>query len=202
MLAPWKKSYDQPREHIKKQKHYFANKGLSSQSYGVSSSCVWMWELDHNEGWAPKNWCFWRLLRVPWTAKKSNQPILKEISPEYSLEGLMLKLKLQYFGHLMRRTDSFEKPLMLGKIDGGKRRGRDGWIASLTQWTWVWASSKSSWWTGKLGMLQSMGSQRVGHDWVTEQQQTIVFHVYYDQIKKMKITEFSGLHKVTQTLKD
>ena len=96
-----------------------------------------------------------RLLRVPWTARRSNQSLLKEISPEYSLEGLMLKLKLQYFGSLMRRTDSFEKTLMLGKIEGGRRddRGQDGWMASPTQWTWVWVSSGSWWWTGKPGML-------------------------------------------------
>ena len=114
-------------------------------------------------------WCWRRLLRVPWTARKSNQSILK-ISPEYSLEGQMLKLKLQYFGHLMSRTDSFEKTLMLGKIEGGRRRGWgwDGWMASPTQWTWVWVSSRSWWWTGKPCMLQSMGSQRVGHNWVME----------------------------------
>ena len=102
-----------------------------------------------------KLWCWRRLLRVPWTARRSNQSILKEISPEYSLEGLMLKLKLQYFGHLMRRTDSFEKTLMLGKIEAGRRdvRGWDGWMASPTQWTWVWASSGSWWWTGKPGVL-------------------------------------------------
>ena len=124
----WKKSYDQSRQHIKKPRHYFANKGPSSQSYGFTSSHVWMWELDCKESWVPKNWCFWtvvlRLLRVPWTARRSNQSILKEISPEYSLEGLMLKLKLQYFGHLMWRTDSLEKSLMLGKIKGGRRRGQ------------------------------------------------------------------------------
>ena len=112
MLAPWKKSYDQPRQHIKKQRHYFVNKGPSSQGYGFSSSQVWMWELDYKESWAPKNWCFelwcWRrLLRGPWTAMRSNQSILKEISPGRSLEGLMLKLKLQYFAHLMQRADSF-----------------------------------------------------------------------------------------------
>ena len=104
-LAPWKKSYDQPGQHIKKQRRYFADKGPSNQSYGFSSSHVWMWELDYKESWAPKNWCFWavvlkRLLRIPWTKRRSNQLILKEINPEYSLEGLMLKLKLQYFGHL------------------------------------------------------------------------------------------------------
>ena len=116
-------------DHIKKQRHYFANKGPSNQSYGFSSSHVWIWELDHKESWAPKNWCFWtvmwrRLLRVPWTARRSNQFMLKEISPEYSLEGLMLKLKLQYFGHLMQRTDSLEKTLILRKMEGRKRRGQ------------------------------------------------------------------------------
>ena len=129
MLTPWKESYDQPREHIKKQRHYFANKGPSSQGYGFSSSHVWMWELDYQESWALTNWCFWtvvleKTLEVPWTARRSNQSILKEISPEYSLEGLMLKLKLQYFGHLMWRTDSYEKILMLGKIEGERWRGR------------------------------------------------------------------------------
>ena len=109
-------------------------------------------------------WCWRRLLRVPWTTRRSNQSILKKTSPKYSLEGLMLKLKLQYFLHLMRRTDSFEKTLMLGKIEGRRRkgggddRGWDGWMASLTQWTWVWEISGSWWWTGKPDMLQSMGS--------------------------------------------
>ena len=104
----------------------------------------------------------------------TNQSILKEISHEYSLEGLILKLKLQYLGHLMQRTDSLEKTLMLGKIEGGRRRRqqRMRWMASLTQWTWVWASSGRWWRTGKPGMLQSMGSQRVRHDWATEQQRT------------------------------
>ena len=118
-----------------------------------------------------KLWCWRRLLRVPWTARRSNQSILKEISPEYSLEGPMLKLKLQYFGHLMQRTDSFEKTLMLGKIEGRRRRGNQGWddwMASLTQWAWVWANFRGWWWTGRPGVLQSMGSQRVGHDWATE----------------------------------
>ena len=133
-----------------------------------------MWELDHKEGWASKNWCFWRsLLRVPWTAKKSNQPILKEINSEYSLEGLMLKLKLQNLGHLMRRTDSLEKTLMLGKTEMRRRddTGWDGWMASQTWWTWIWANSWKWWRTGKPGVLQSMGLQRVSHHWGTEQRQ-------------------------------
>ena len=135
----WKKSYDQHRQHIKKQRHYFANKDPSSQSYDFSSTHVWMWELDCEESLVPKNWCFelwcWRrLLRVSWTAKRSNQSILKEIRPEYSLEGLMLKLKLQYFGHLIWRTNSFEKTLMLGKIEGGSRRWwqRLRWLDGIT----------------------------------------------------------------------
>ena len=112
-------------------------------------------------------WCWRRLLRVPWTVR-SNLSILKEISPEYSLEGLMLKL--QYFGHLMQSTNSLEKTLMLGKIQGKRRGGRgwDGWMASPTQLSWIWASSRKWWRTGKAGMLQSMGSQRAGHDWATE----------------------------------
>ena len=114
-----------------------------------------------------KLWCWKRLLRVPWTARRSNQFILKEISPDYSLEGLMLKLKLQYFGHLMQRANSLEKTLMLGKIEGKRRRGQDGWMASLTWWTWVWASSGRWWRTGKPGELLSMRLQRVGHDWTT-----------------------------------
>ena len=132
------------------------------------------WTIKKVECWrfdAFELWCWRRLLRVPWTARRSNQSILKEISPEYSLEGLMLKLKLQYSGHLMGRIDSLEKILMLGKIEGRRRRddrGWDGWMASLIQWTWVWASSRSWWRTGKPGVPQSMGSQRVGHTWVTE----------------------------------
>ena len=137
MLTPWKESYDQPIHHIEKQRQ--VNKGLSSQGYGFSSGHAWMWELDHKESWVVKNWWFWtvvwrRLLRVPWTARRSNQSILKEISPEFSLEGLMLKLKLQYFDHLMWRTDSLEKSLMLRKIEGRRRRGwrRMRWLDGIT----------------------------------------------------------------------
>ena len=139
MLAPWKKSYDQPRQHIKKQRHYFADKGLSSQSCGFSSSHVWMWELNCEESWALKNGCVCpvvleKTLESPLDPRRSNQSILKEISPGCSLEGLMLKLKLQSFGHLMWRTDSLEKTLMLGKIEGRRRRGRQKmrWLDGIT----------------------------------------------------------------------
>ena len=173
--APWKKSYDQLRQHIKKQRHYFANKVPHSKSYGFSSGHVWMWELDHKENWTPKNWCFWTVvlemtLRVPWTARRFNQSIVKEISPEYSLEGLMLKLKLQYFGHLMQRADSFEKTLMLGKTESCRREWQKmRWLDGITNtMDMSLASSGSWWWTGKPGMLQSMASQRVRHYRATE----------------------------------
>ena len=112
-------------------------------------------------------WCWRRVLTVPWTARRSSQFILKEISPEYSLDGLMLKLKLQYFGHMMWRTDSLEKTLILGKIEDeeGDDQRWDGWMASLTQRTWVWVGSGSWWWTGRPAVLQCMELQRVGHDW-------------------------------------
>ena len=128
--------------------------------YGCES-----WTIKKAECWridAFELWCWRRLLRVPWTARRSNHSLIKEISPEYSLEGLMLKLKLQYFRHLMGRTDSLGKTLMLGKTEAGgegDHRGWDGWMASPTKWTGVWASSGSWWWTGRPGMLQSMGSE-------------------------------------------
>ena len=136
--TPWKKSCHKPRQHMKKQRH-FSDKGPCNQCYCFSSSHVWMWELDYKKAeWrrtdAFELWHWRRLLRVPWTARRSNQSILEEISPEYSLEGLMLKLKLQYFGHLMRRTDSLEKILMLGKTEGRRRRGRQRmrWLDGIT----------------------------------------------------------------------
>ena len=139
ILAPWKKNYDQPRQHIKKQRHCFANKVrlvkamvFSVVMYGCES---WtMKKAEHRRIDAFELWCCRRLLRVPWTARWSNQSILKEISPEYSLEGLMLKLKLQSFAYLMQRTDSFEKTLMLSKIEGGRRRRRQRmrWLDGIT----------------------------------------------------------------------
>ena len=138
MLAPWKKSYDRPRQCIKKQRQHFAYKGPYSQTYGFSSSHVWLWELDHKEGWALKNWCFQtvvlrRLLQVPWTARRSKQLILKEINPEYLLARLMLRLELQYFGLLMQRTDSLEEILILAKTEGKRSRGQQSmrWLDSI-----------------------------------------------------------------------
>ena len=176
-LASWKKSYDQPRQNIKKHRHYLSDKSPSGQNYSFSNSHVWMLKLDDKESLVLKNWCFWtvvleKTLESPLDCKvmRSNQLILREINPEYSLEGLMMKVKLQYFGHLMQRTDLLEKTLMLWLNAGGEGddRGWDDCKASLTSWTWVWAGSRRWWWTGKPGMLPSMGSQRVRHDWVTE----------------------------------
>ena len=125
-------SYDNLRQHIKKQRHCFADKGPYSQVYGFSSSHVWMWELNYKEGWSLKNWCFWTVvLENSWTARKSSQSIWMEIDPEYSLEGLMLKLKLQNFGHLIWRTDSLEKTLIWGKFEGGRSRG---WQYEMVCW--------------------------------------------------------------------
>ena len=137
--------------------------------YGCESWTVKKYE--HRRIDAFELWCWRRHLRIPWTARRSNQSILKEISPGISLEGMMLKLKRQYFGHLMRRVDSLEKTLMLGGLGAGGEgddRGWDGWMASPTWWTWVWVNSGSWWWTGRLGVLWFMGSQGVGHYWETE----------------------------------
>ena len=170
MQAPWKKSYDQLRQHIKKQRHYFANKGLSSQSYGFSSSHVWMWELDYKESWVPKNWCFWtvvleKILESPLDCKEVLLVHPKDISPEYSLERLMLKLKLQYLATWCEELTHWKRPWCWGRLKAGGEgddKGWNGWMA------WVWASSRNWWWTGKHGVLQSMGSQRVRHDLATE----------------------------------
>ena len=148
---------------LKLKRHCFAKNCPYSQSYGFSSGNVWMWELDYKESWVSKNWCFWtvvfkKTLESPLDYKEIKPVNPKGISPEYSLEGLILKLTLQYFGHLIWRTDSLEKILMLGKIEGRRRRWQrmrwlDGWMASLTQWTQVCACCKRWWRTGKPGIL-------------------------------------------------
>ena len=164
----------QPRQHIEKQRHYFVHKGPSSQGYGFSSGHVWMWELDykkaeHRRTDAFELWCWRRVLRVPWTARRSSQSILKEISPGCSLEGLMLKLKLQYFGYLMRRADSLEKTLMLGKIEGRRRRGQMRWFDDITDSMDMGLGERSVLVMDmRPGVLWSLGLQWVRHDWATK----------------------------------
>ena len=168
-----KKNYDQPRQCVKKQRHYFANKDLSSQSYCFSSGHIWMCELDHKEEWVLKNWCFGtvvleKILKSPLDCKEI-QPILKEINPEYSLEGLMLKLQILWPPDCKEQIH-WERPWYWERLKAGEggNRGWDGWMASSTQWTWVWANSGRWWRTGKPGVLQPMGSQKVGHDLAIE----------------------------------
>ena len=153
MLASWKKSYDKPRQHIQKQRHHFVNKGPSSQGYGFSSSHVWMWELKYKVSWAPKNWCFWTVVlektfESPWTARRSNQSTLKEISPECSLQGLMLKLKLNTSATWCKELTHLKRPWCWERLKAGREGDHREWnicMTSTTWWTWVCASS-SRWW--------------------------------------------------------
>ena len=178
-LAPWKQNCNKPRQHIKKQKHCFDNKGLSGQSYGFSNSHVWMWELDHKEDWEPMNWCFWIVV----LEKPHESPLDSKIKPINLIGNQPWKFS--------ERTDAKAEAIILWSPDAeswliwerpwcwerlrargeGRNRGWDGWMALLTQWTWVWANSGRQWRTGKPGVLQSMGSQRVRHGLVTEKQQ-------------------------------
>ena len=138
MLTPWKESHDQPRQHTKKQRHYFGNKGPSSQGYGFSSGHVWMWESDYKESWVLKNWCFWTVVLEKTLGSPLDCKGIQPVHPKGDqfwvfIEGLMLKLKLQYFGHLMRRADSSENTLIVGKIEGRRRRGwqRMRWLDGI-----------------------------------------------------------------------
>ena len=173
---------------------------LLSPLYSIGCESWTIKKAEHQRIDAFGLWCWKRFLIVPWTARRSNQSILKEISPGCSLEGLMLKLKLQYFGHLNWRADSFEKTLMLGKIEGRRRRGwqRHHWMASLTQWTWVWVNSGSWWGTGRPGVLQLMGSQTVRHNWVTELNYPLydiikTFPLYFSKCYIKKLTSLMQL---------
>ena len=177
MLTPWKESYDQPRQHIKKQRHYFANKGPSSQGYGFSSGHVWMWELDSKASWVQKNWCFWivileKTLEIP-LDRKEIQPVHPKGNSVlnihwkdrcWSWNSNTLATWCEEWAR-MKRPWCWER---LKEGGEGDDRGWDGWMASLTRWTWVWVNSGSWWWTGRPGVLQSIGSQRIWHNWATE----------------------------------
>ena len=175
-LTIWKESYDQPRQHIEKQRHYFVNKGPSSQSYGFSSSHIWMRELDYKESWVPNNWCFStvvmeKTLESPLDSKEI-QPIHPKGDQSWvfigrpDVEGETNTLATWCEEQTPWRITWCWERLKAGG-EGDDRRW-DGWMIIPTRWTWVWASSGSCWKTGKTGMLQSMGLQWVGHDWVTE----------------------------------
>ena len=168
-------NYDQPRQHIKKQRHYFANKGLSSQGYSFSSDHVWMWELDYKESEhqridAFELWCWRRLLRVPWTPRRSNQSILKKISLEYSLEDWCWSWNSNTLATWFEVLTYWKRLWCCERLKAGEEDDRrwDGWMASRTQWTWVRVNTRSWCWTGRPGVLQSMGSQRVRDDWATD----------------------------------
>ena len=176
MLTPWKKNYDQPRQHIKKQRHYFANKSPSGQGYGFSSGHVWMWEFDYKESWALKNWCFWTMV----LEKTLESPLdCKEIQPVYPKgdQSWMFigRTDVEAETPVLWPPDAkswlIRKDLMLGKIEGRKRRGqqRMRWLDGITDsMDMNWVNSGSWWWTGRPGMLRFMGSQGVRHNWATE----------------------------------
>ena len=161
-------------QHAKKQRYYFPDKVPSNQSYGFSSSHVWMWELDHEESWAPKNWCFWTVVLEKTLESLLDCKDIKPVNPKGNQSWIFtgrtdVKLKLQYFGHLMRRTDSLERPWCWERLKAGgegDNRGWDGWVASPTWQTWVWVNSGSWWWTGRPGVLRFMGSQ--SRTWVRD----------------------------------
>ena len=172
---------------LKKKRHYFANRSPSGQSYGFSSSPVWMWELDHKQSWMPRIdvfelWCWIRLLIVPWTARRANQQSSRKSVLNshwkdwcWSWSSNTLATWCEELTYWKRPWCWWERLKAGGK---GDNRGWDGWMVSLTRWTWVWASSRSWWWTGKPAVLQSMGSQRVGHNWATELNQ----HKYWKNL--------------------
>jgi len=173
MLAPWKESYDQTRQHIKKQRYYLADKGPSSQSYGFPRSYVWMWELDYKESWALKNWCFSTVV----FKKTLESPLdCKEIQPvppkaDQSWKDWCWSWNSNTLATWCKELTYWKRPWCWERLKAGGEgddRGWNGWMASPTQWTWVSVNSGSWQWTGRRGMLQSMGLQRVGHDWVTE----------------------------------
>ena len=187
MLTPWKESYDQIRQHIKKQRHYIVSKGPSSQGYGFSSGHVWMWELDCDESWPLKNWCFWTVVLEKTLESSLDSKKIQQVHPKGDQSWV-------FFG----RTDAeAETPILwwiIGRVDSfhwkrpwcwewlraggaGDDSGWDGSMASPTWCTWDWVNSMSLWWTGRPDVLQFMWSQRVGHDWVSELNDWYLFYI-------------------------
>ena len=175
--TPWKESYNQLRQHIKKQRHYFANKGPSSQGYGFPSSHIWIWELDYKESWALKNWCFWIVVLEETLESPLDCKEIQPVRPKGSKSWIFIGRTDVEAVILILWPPDAKNWLIWKDPDAGERlrageeaddRGWDGWMASPTQWTWVWVNSGSWWWTGRPGVLWFMGLQRVGHNWVTE----------------------------------
>ena len=179
MLAPWKKNYDKPRQHIKKQTHCFANKGPSSQSYGFSSSHEWIWQVDHKESWALKNrsfeLCCWRRLLESLGLQDQISQFQRRSILNIHWRDWCWGWSSNMLATWCKELTHWKRPWRWERLKaGGERddRGWDGWIASPTQWTWVWVNSRSWWWTGRPGVLQSMGLQGVRHDRATELNRT------------------------------
>ena len=185
MLTPWEKSYDQTRQHIKKQRHYFVNKGPSSQGYGFSSSHVWMWELDYKESWVPKNWCFWTVVLEKTLESPLDCKEIQPVHPKGNQSWIFIgRTDVEAETPILWPPDVkswlIGKTLMLGKIKGRKRRWwqRMRWLDGITDSMDMSLRNSGSWsWTGRPGVLQSMGSQRVGHNWKTELNWTDVLSV-------------------------
>ena len=174
MLAPWKKSYGQTRQHIKNQRHYFTNKCLSSQSYGFSSSHVWMWESNHKEGWVLKNWCFWTVVLEKTLENSLDCKEIQPVHPKGNQSWIFIdrtdaEAKTSILWPLDAKSWLIWKDPDAGKDWGPEEKGTtEDKMASPTGWTWVWVDSRSWWWTGRPGVLQFMGLQRVGHKWATK----------------------------------
>ena len=173
MLAPWKESYDQPRQHVQKQRHYFANKGPSSQGYGFSSGHIWMWELDCKESWVQKNWCFWtvvleKTLESPLDCKEI-QPVNPKGNQSWIFIGktdVEAETPMLWPSDGQKKLTHLKRPWCWERLKAGGQgddRGWDGWMAALTQWTWVWVNSRSWWWKGGLACCSPWG-HKVGHD--------------------------------------
>ena len=191
MLAPWKKSYYRPRQHIKKQRHYFANKDPSSQGYDFSCSHVWMWEFDYKESWVQKYWFFWSMVLEKTLGSPLDCKKIKPVHPKgnhwkdwcWSWNSQSLATSSEELTH-WKRLWRWEG---LGAGGEGDDRGWDDWMASLTRRTWIWVNSGSWWWTGRPGVLRFMGSQRVGHDWATELNWTALTAVHMQFITDAQV---------------
>ena len=187
---------------ILKSRDYFTDKGPSSQSYGFSCSHVWMWKLDYKESWAQKNWCFWTVVLGKTLESPLDCKEVKSVNPEGNQSWIFTGRTGAWSSNTLatwwEELTHLKRPWCWKSLKAGGEgddKGWDGWMASLTQWAWVWANSGSWWWTGKPGMVQSIGSQRVGHNWVTELNWR---HIKFKGDRETKFTEaFTGLNAVT-----